>query len=301
MGFKTEKISFKGFQGHQMDARLEVPEGEIKTYAIFAHCFTCSKDVHAATRISRSLTDVGVAVLRFDFTGLGNSDGDFSNTNFSTNVKDLKCAYEYLTHNYHAPEIIIGHSLGGTAVLAGANSMPAIKVVCTIGAPSDVAHVEKLLDRKIERIEKDGEAEVSLGGRTFVIKKQFLDDVRSIKMDFKIKNLMATLIVFHSPDDQIVSIENAYEIFNNAQEPKNMISLKGATHLLDKKEDGLFVARIIALLCERYLKHKELDASVLSEEEKLDQEELESFPASDPPGHMSKSSIDKEKYSSARS
>jgi alpha/beta superfamily hydrolase len=296
MGYKTEKIIFKGFQGHQMVARLEVPETEIKTYAIFAHCFTCSKDVHAATRISRALTDHGVAVLRFDFTGLGNSDGDFSNTNFSTNVADLVCAYEYLTQNHHAPEIIIGHSLGGAAVLASANSMPAVKVVATIGAPSDVAHVEKLMDKKVAQIEKEGEAQVNLGGRNFVIKKQFLDDIRSITMEYKIKNLRASLIILHSPDDQIVSIENAYEIFNQAQEPKSMISLKGASHLLDREEDSTFVAKTIALLCERYLRCKECETDVMTEEEKLDQEAKESFPASDPPGHMSKSSVDSEHY-----
>jgi len=252
MGYKTEKISFKGFQDYQMDARLEVPDGEIKTYAIFAHCFTCSKDVHAATRISRAMTDNGVAVLRFDFTGLGNSDGDFSNTNFSTNVADLVCAYEYLANNKQAPTIIIGHSLGGAAVLAAASSMPTIKLVATIGAPNDIAHVEKLLSKNVEQIEKDGEAEVNLGGRNFVIKKQFLDDIRSIKIDSKIKNLKASLVIFHSPEDKIVAIENAYEIYKNAQEPKSMISLKGATHLLDRVEDSSFVAKIVALLCERY-------------------------------------------------
>lgn len=296
MGYKTEKITFKGFQGHQMDARLEVPDTEIKTYAIFAHCFTCSKDVHAATRISRALTEVGVAVLRFDFTGLGNSDGDFSNTNFSTNVEDLVCAYQYLTDNHHPPEIIIGHSLGGAAVLAAANSMPAVKIVSTIGAPSDVSHVLKLMDKKLEQIEKEGEAEVNLAGRNFVIKKQFIDDIKSISNEFKIKHLMATLIIFHSPDDQTVPIENAYEIYKEAEEPKSIISLKGASHMLDRKEDSAFVAKSIALLCERYIHCKECEKDVMTEEEKLDQEALETFPASDPPGHFSKSTVDSEQY-----
>ena len=142
MGYRTEKISFRGFQGHLMDARLERPEFETKSFAIFAHCFTCSKDIHAATRISRALTQIGVSVLRFDFTGLGNSDGDFSNTNFSTNVSDLICAYKYLSDHHYPPEILVGHSLGGAAVLAGSTSMPAVKVVATIGAPSDVLHLE---------------------------------------------------------------------------------------------------------------------------------------------------------------
>lgn len=254
MGYKTEKLTFKGYQGLLIDARLEVPDSDIKTYAIFAHCFTCSKDVHAATRISRALTDVGVAVLRFDFTGLGNSDGDFSNTNFSTNVADLVCAYEYLTNNRKSPEIIIGHSLGGAAVLAASSSMPTIKIVSTIGAPSKVAHVLKLMNKNIEQIEKEGEAEVNLAGRKFVIKKQFIDDIKNISNELKIKNLKASLIIFHSPDDQIVPIENAYEIYKEAHEPKSIISLKGASHMLDQKEDSEFVAKSIALLCERSTK-----------------------------------------------
>ena len=172
MGYKTEKVSFKGSQNHQIDARLEMPDGEIKAYAIFAHCFTCSKDVHAATRISRALTDVGIAVLRFDFTGLGNSEGDFANTNFTTNVGDLTAAYLHLTYNHEAPEILIGHSLGGAAVLASANTMPTVKIVATIGAPDNVSHLEQLFgEQNLETIEKDGEAEVQLAGRSFKIKR----------------------------------------------------------------------------------------------------------------------------------
>lgn len=297
MSYKTEKITFMGSQGHLMAARLERPEYETKTFAIFAHCFTCSKDVHAATRISRALTKIGVSVLRFDFTGLGNSDGDFSNTNFTTNVSDLICAYNYLSENHQRPEILIGHSLGGAAVLAAANSMPAVKVVSTIGAPSDVIHLEKLLGTKVKQIENEGQADVKLAGRTFVIKKQFLDDIRSISIDKKIENLSASLLVFHSPEDQVVSIDNAEMIFNAARYPKSMISLEGASHLLDKTEDSEFVANAISNWCQRYLMDAKEQGHVLSDEEKLDQAIMESFPASDPPGFMSKSKIDRELHS----
>ena len=296
MGFTTEKVTFKGFQGHIMAARLERPEGETKAFAIFAHCFTCSKDLHAATRVSRALTKIGVSVLRFDFTGLGNSDGDFSNTNFSTNVSDLICAYKYLTEHHQAPEILIGHSLGGAAVLAGASSMPAVKVVTTIGAPSDVAHLERLLGGKVKQIENDGQADVPLAGRFFVIKRQFLDDIRSISIENKINKLNASLLIFHSPSDEIVSIENANQIYQTARHPKSMISLNGASHLLDRVEDSEFVANIISTWCHRYLEEEKEQGHLMTDDEKIDQSIMESFPASDPPGFMSKSKIDKETH-----
>lgn len=294
MKYQTEKVTFKNLEGHDMDARLELPEGQVTTYAIFAHCFTCSKDVHAATRISRALTKIGVAVLRFDFTGLGNSDGDFSNTNFSTNVSDLICAYEHLSRHYQPPEILIGHSLGGAAVLASVSSMPEVKVVTTIAAPSDVLHLVKLLGNSIKQIESEGEAEVLLAGRSFTIRKQFLEDIRSIWLEEKIRNLSASLLVFHSPDDRVVSIEHAYEIFKNAPHPKSIVSLKGASHLLDKVEDSEFVANILSSWCKRYLLDQKEEERILADEQRLDQAIMESFPASDPPGFMSKSKIDKD-------
>lgn len=256
MDYRTEKVSFKNNQGHLIDARLECPLNERGVFAIFAHCFTCSKDVHAATRVSRALTKIGISVLRFDFTGLGNSDGDFANTNFSSNVHDLISAYHYLSQHHRAPEILIGHSLGGAAVLAGVNSMPAIRVVTTIGAPSDVIHLENLLGSHIKEIEERGEAQVNLAGRQFVIKKQFLDDIRSISLEEKIKQLNASLLIFHSPEDQVVSIDHAHEIFQAAHHPKSLISLSGASHLLDKVKDSEFVANIISTWCQRYLNQK---------------------------------------------
>ncbi len=253
MGYSTKKVSFKGFQGHLMDAKLESPDTEPKAYAIFAHCFTCSKDVHVATRISRALTGIGISVLRFDFTGLGNSDGDFSNTNFSTNVSDLISAYEYLSEQYQAPEILIGHSLGGAAALAGANSMPDIKVVSTIGAPSKVNHIEEMFGEKVNEIENAGEAYVNLAGRSFMIKKQFLNDIRGISLENKLQKLSASLLIFHSPADRTVAIEHAYEIFQSANQPKSLINLEGASHMLDKTEDSEFVADVISSWCKRYL------------------------------------------------
>ena len=296
MGYKTEKVTFRGFQDHQIDARLERPEGEVKAYAIFAHCFTCSKDVHAATRISRALTNVGIVVLRFDFTGLGNSEGDFSNTNFTTNVGDLTAAYLHLTYHLEAPEILIGHSLGGAVVLASANSMPCVKMVATIGAPSDVKHLEHLFAKKIQQIETNGQADVELAGRSFKIKKQFLDDVRTISLENKISELTASLIVFHSPDDLTVAIENAYEIFKCAPQPKSFISLNGASHMLDKVEDSTFVARTLANWCERYLQEKKKNKAHEIEEKMLDESSAESFPASDSPGFISKSHEDRETH-----
>lgn len=297
MNYTTKKISFKNLQGLIIDAKLEVAATETKSYAIFAHCFTCSKDIHAATRVSRALTKIGVSVLRFDFTGLGNSDGDFANTNFSTNVSDLVCAYNYLTEHYSSPEILIGHSLGGASVLAAADSMPSVKLITTIGAPSTITHLENLFGSKIDEIEKEGEAEVNLAGKKFTLKKQFLDDIRSVSLKDKIQKLSVPLLIFHSPDDRIVSIDNAEEIYQAASHPKSLISLKGASHLLDRVEDSEFVADIISSWCQRYdiIEHKLIQ--IQSEDEKLDEAIMESFPASDPPGFMSKSRTDKELHS----
>lgn len=257
MGFTTEKLSFKNLEGHMLDARLEIPDDqEIISYAIFVHCFTCSKNVHAASRISRSLTGAGIAVLRFDFTGLGNSDGDFSNTNFSTTVSDLVCAYEHMKRTGKEPSLLIGHSLGGSSVLAAAGFMPALKGIVTINAPSEIQHVEKLFDGKIHQIEKDGEAQVTLAGRSFTIRKQFLDDIRSIKLEDKIPHINSAFMIFHSPQDEVVSFDHAGVIYEAAKSAKSLISLDGASHLLNNKEDAEFVSRIISAWGIRYLSRK---------------------------------------------
>lgn len=254
MNFKSEKISFKNNENHLLDARLELPgDMEPTSYAIFVHCFTCSKNVHAATRISRALTQTGIGVLRFDFTGLGNSDGDFSNTNFSTNVSDLLSAYHHMIDNKMIPKLLIGHSLGGAAVLAAKKAMPEIKGVVTINAPSDTHHVELLFEENISKIETEGEAKVTLAGRQFTIKKQFLDDVRSINLENKISKLGVPLLIFHSPEDRVVSPDHAIKIYEAASQPKNLLSLEGASHLLNRKEDSDYVADVISAWGKRYL------------------------------------------------
>jgi len=254
MAHKSEKISFKNLENHLLDARLELPDSEdVKAYAIFVHCFTCSKNVHAATRIARALTKDGIGVLRFGFTGLGNSDGDFSNTNFSTNVSDLICAYKHMMEIDMTPKLLIGHSLGGAAVLAARSSMSKIQAVVTINAPSDTQHVENLFGEDIKEIESQGEARVKLAGRHFTIKKQFLDDVRSINLENKIAGLNAALLIFHSPEDKVVSPAHAMKIYEAASQPKNLLALEGASHLLNKREDSDYVADIISAWAKRYL------------------------------------------------
>lgn len=253
LGFKTEKVSFKNKEGHTLDARLELPDGTIRSYAIFVHCFTCSKNVHAASRIARALTETGIGVLRFDFTGLGNSEGDFSNTNFTTTVSDLSSAYNYMKVMGRLPELLIGHSLGGATVIAAASGMSTVKGIITINSPAEIDHVEKLFGGRIQEIEREGKAQISLAGRPFTIKKQFLDDIRSIELGGKISGLKAPLLIFHSPQDEVVSFEHAKKIFDNTRSSRSLISLDGASHLLDKKEDAEYVSLIISAWEMRYL------------------------------------------------
>jgi ADP-ribosylglycohydrolase/fermentation-respiration switch protein FrsA (DUF1100 family) len=243
---QTEKVSFQNPDGESLDARLELPAGPPRAYAIFAHCFTCSKDIAAATRISRGLAARGIAVLRFDFTGLGNSEGDFANTNFSSNVQDLIAAGDHLRTHYQAPTLLVGHSLGGAAVLAASSHIPEIEGVVTIGAPADPAHVEHLFAHAAPEIEAAGLAEVDLAGRRFTIKKQFLDDIRSQNQTDRIAALKRSLLIMHSPVDTTVSVDDARRIFDAAKHPKSFISLDRADHLLSKKEDSEFAAEMIA-------------------------------------------------------
>ncbi|MBL6933553.1 MAG: alpha/beta hydrolase, partial [Rhodospirillales bacterium] len=226
----SEKITFAGSQGHTLAARLERPVDEPRAFALFAHCFTCSKDIFAATRIAGELAGHGIAVLRFDFTGLGSSQGDFANTNFSSNVADLVAAADFLADNHHAPKILIGHSLGGAAVLAAAASVPSAVAIATIGAPSDPGHVANLFATAHEQIESEGEAQVTLGGRQFKIQKQFVDDISENNLDGVIAGLKKALLVFHGPRDETVGIENAGHIFQAAKHPKSFVSLDDADH-----------------------------------------------------------------------
>ncbi|MGI9392866.1 MAG: alpha/beta hydrolase family protein [Parvibaculales bacterium] len=233
-------------------AKLELPEGAPRAFALFAHCFTCSKDVFAASRIAQALCECGMGVLRFDFTGLGMSKGDFANTNFTSNVGDLVKAADFLRQNHEAPKLLIGHSLGGAAVLAAAENIKEAIGVAVIGAPSDAAHVVHNFSEHITEIEASGEAEVQLVGRPFTIKKQFLEDVRSQQLDKHIANLKKALIIFHSPIDQTVSIDNAAHIFQAAKHPKSFVSLEDADHLLSRKKDALYVAHVLNAWAERY-------------------------------------------------
>lgn len=247
------KTSFPGHTGNDLSARLDFPAGQVRAFALFAHCFTCSKDTLAAKHVSVELAKMGIAVMRFDFTGLGSSKGEFGSTNFSSNVEDLVIAADYLRQHHQAPSLLIGHSLGGAAVLAAASKIPEIAAVATIGAPSDTQHVLHNFDAKLETIERDGVAEVSLVGRKFKIEKQFLDDVRATKLEAAIKGLKKPLLVLHSPIDQTVGIDHAGIIFGHAKHPKSFVSLDGADHLLTKKQDAIFAAEVISGWASRYM------------------------------------------------
>ncbi|OEE67916.1 osmotically inducible protein C [Enterovibrio norvegicus FF-33] len=250
MAGKRSKVTF--VSGNNILAgMLETPEHTARGYALFAHCFTCGKDVAAASRISRALVNIGFAVLRFDFTGLGGSDGDFSNTNFSSNVNDLVAAGDFLREHYQAPLLLIGHSLGGRAVLSAAQRIPEVSAVATIGAPADAEHVVKQFSADVGKIDADGEAEVSLAGRPFTIKKQFLDDIRTENDD--IESLRVPLLVMHSPIDSVVSIKEAEKIYLRAKHPKSFVTLDTADHLLTNKDDAQYVAELIAAWSHRYI------------------------------------------------
>jgi len=257
MSFSSEKFSFAGADGQQLAARFEQPRGPRHAVALFAHCFTCTKDIYAASRIAGGLAARGIAVLRFDFTGLGHSEGEFANTNFSSNVDDLVAAAGHLREAYEAPKIIIGHSLGGAAVLAAAGRIPEAAAVATIGAPAEPAHVQHLLQDARPEIDAQGEAEVQLAGRTFTIKKQFLDDIAATRLEAAIAGLRKALLVFHAPRDATVGIDNASRIFTAAKHPKSFVSLDDADHLLSRREDAAYVAEVLAAWAGRYLDRKE--------------------------------------------
>ena len=251
---KTVKLQFKNADGLSLSARLEQPvDKQPLAYAIFAHCFTCNKNLLAVTNISRALTAKGIAVLRFDFTGLGESEGEFADTNFSSNVQDLLYAAEHLAKEYEAPRILIGHSLGGAAVLMAASQIASIEAVATVGAPADPPHVTHLFQNSLEEIESTGEAVVSLGGRPFKIKKQFVTDLEGTDLKSHLKALQKPLLILHSPQDETVDISNAEKIYINAMHPKSYISLDGADHLLSRKEDSLYVGDMIASWAARYI------------------------------------------------
>ena len=257
MASQRKKVEFNGSSGENLSGLLEIPASGANSFALFAHCFTCGKDIAAASRIARALVARGIAVMRFDFTGLGNSDGDFANTNFSSNVQDLEAAADFLRSNYLAPSLLIGHSLGGTAVLKAAQSIAESKAVVTIGSPADASHVAKQFACDLDTIKHKGEASVNLAGRQFLIKKQFLDDIEAAQTTDSLGKLKKALLVFHSPVDQTVSIKEAEKIYLNARHPKSFVSLDNADHLLSQKEDSEYVAATIAAWAGRYLGARE--------------------------------------------
>ena len=250
---KRTKLEFPGADGQKLAGLLETPDSSPQSFALFAHCFTCGKDVVSASRIARALVARGYAVLRFDFTGLGGSDGDFANSSFSSNVGDLVNAADYLREHYQAPSLLIGHSLGGAAVLAAAHAIEEVKGVVTIGAPADPQHVVKQFACDIDKINQAGAAEVQLAGRPFTIKKQFLDDLANQYQFEKIARLKRALLVFHSPVDATVSIKEAEKIYRSAKHPKSFVSLDDADHLLTRARDAEYVATTIAAWASRYI------------------------------------------------
>ncbi|MEH2481977.1 putative OsmC-like protein/alpha/beta superfamily hydrolase [Nitrobacteraceae bacterium AZCC 2146] len=249
----TERFQFAGAEGHLLAAALDLPDSEPLAYALFAHCFTCGKDVLAAKRIATALTAKGIAVLRFDFTGLGSSEGDFANSTFSSNVADLVRAANHLRELHKAPTILIGHSLGGAAILAAAGQIPEAKAVVTIAAPSDPAHVTNMFAEHVDAIREHGDVEVKLAGRPFHIKREFLDDIAEHNLMAHVSTMHKALLIMHAPTDDTVGIDNATHIFLAARHPKSFVSLAGADHLLTQKHDAIYVADVIAAWATRYL------------------------------------------------
>ncbi|MXN65687.1 alpha/beta fold hydrolase [Stappia sp. GBMRC 2046] len=260
MSAKPIRLTFEGAHGAELAARLDLPTGAVEAYALFAHCFTCSKDVAAARKIAEALTRRGIAVLRFDFTGLGGSGGDFGSTNFTSNLEDLRRAADYMREKLDAPKLLIGHSLGGAAMLAVAPDIPEAKAVATIGAPAEADHVTHNFGAKLDEIENDGEAKVSLAGRDFCIQKQFIDDLRSHDVEMRVSHLKKALLVLHAPLDDVVGIENATKIFVAAKHPKSFVSLDTADHLLSNQQDAAYAADVIAAWAGRYIELKDAAA-----------------------------------------
>lgn len=251
---QSEKVSFTNSQGEELVAWMEFP-GDQRTHnvALFAHCFTCSKSLTAIRHISRALTLQGIAVMRFDFTGLGESEGDFADTNFSGNVQDLICAADYLAEHYAAPSLLVGHSLGGAAAILAAHQLDNVQAVATIGAPSHPSHVTRLLQEDMAEIRQRGFATVDIGGRPFTIKKQFLDDLDATQFDQQVRSLKKPILILHAPFDKVVGIENAAHLYQLAMHPKSFISLDDADHLLSDKKHSLYAGDVIAVWAKRYL------------------------------------------------
>jgi putative redox protein len=263
---RADRFDFPNRNGQTLAALLDSPDGPPRAYALFAHCFTCGKDVRAAKRIAEGLTALGVAVLRFDFTGLGASEGEFANTTFSSNVADLIAAADHLRRTRWAPAILIGHSLGGAAVLAAAAEVPEVRAVVTIAAPSDPGHVAGLFREQLDVIGAQGEVEVAIAGRPFKIRRALLDDLAEQNLTARVAGLRRALLIFHSPTDDIVGIDNASRIFTAAKHPKSFVSLAGADHLLSRRSDATYVANVIHAWAQRYLDMAPEEAKASAEE-----------------------------------
>ncbi len=248
-----QKITFENQRGQALSGILDLPATAPVAYALFAHCFTCSKNLKAASHVARALTDAGIAVLRFDFTGLGQSEGEFSDTNFSSNVDDLLAAVSYLEQEHEAPAILVGHSLGGTAVLQAAANVDSAVAVVTIGSPSEPAHVARMFTGSEDTLRDRGEATVNLGGRPFLMKQQFLDDLEKQDLRSSIGSLRKALLIMHAPLDDVVDIDNASALFAAAKHPKSFVSLDTADHLLSREADSQYAGRVLASWASRYL------------------------------------------------
>jgi len=257
MNASTQKVVFTNASGQELAGRLEIPAGQVRAWALFAHCFTCSKDSLGAMRISRRLAEHGIAVLRFDFAGLGESAGDFSATNFSSNIDDLVAAAQFLAAKYQSPSLLIGHSLGGAAVLAAASRISSARAVVTLAAPSDTEHLCATLGASVEQIMRDGGADVELGGRTFRLTRQFVDDLSQHTIEASAADLGLPLLIAHAPTDNTVGIDNATRLFLAAKHPKSFLSLDGADHLLSRPDDANHAADVIASWAMPYVAHDE--------------------------------------------
>lgn len=248
-----KNVTFENSAGEKLAGILDLPVTPPRAYALFAHCFTCSKNLNAATNISRALTEAGFAVLRFDFTGLGQSEGEFADSNFSSNVDDLVTAARFLESYYQPPALLLGHSLGGTAVLQAAHDIPSAVAVATVGSPADPAHVGHLLDPARETLKREGVANVNLGGRPFKMKQQFLDDIQKHPMPESLGTLRKAVMILHAPLDDIVELDNASQLFAAARHPKSFVSLDKANHLLTREADSHYAGQVIATWATRYL------------------------------------------------
>lgn len=251
---RTERADFVGGQGIRLGGRLDLPDnGQVRAYAVFAHCFGCTKNLKTIGNVNRALTDAGLGVLRFDFTGLGDSEGDFAETNFTSNVSDVAAAARFLEANYEAPTLLIGHSLGGAAVMQAAKWVKSAKAIVTLAAPSDLTHLGETIVRQAPEIERRGEAEVELIGRRFHIKKQFLEDLEQSSMQQIVAALQLPLLVMHAPEDRIVPIAAAERIYAAARQPKSLVALDRADHLLLDEADARYAGGLIAAWFNRYI------------------------------------------------